>query len=147
MGVVCVTFRVSLRKGRYSGHLQWDSMKKFPTACDNLYGSGFIGMGDTVYARDGKNVAETACPMRGPWFVTFMIGLKLRMGVIKKQYFGVTSAMVKVLLEGWDTEWRRKVLMSRRDISCLAAAVVIGFHGGLNGEEVFLTSLRVMLKF
>ena len=37
--------------------------------------------------------------------------------------------------------------MSRRDISCLAAAVVIGFHGGLNGEEVFLTSLRVMLKF
>ena len=28
IGLACVNFRVSLRKGRYVGHLQWDSMRK-----------------------------------------------------------------------------------------------------------------------
>ena len=35
-----------------------------------------------------------------------MRGSKLRMGVIKKHYLGVTSEMIKDLLEGWDKEWR-----------------------------------------
>ena len=34
----------------------------------------------------------------------------------------------------------------RRDISCLNAAVVIDFCGGFWGEEVFLTSLKGVLK-
>ena len=37
--------------------------------------------------------------------------------------------------------------MRRRDISCLSDAVVICFFGGLQGEEVFLMSLKRMLKF
>ena len=37
--------------------------------------------------------------------------------------------------------------MRRRDISCLSAAVVICFCGGLQGEEVSLMSLKRMLKF
>ena len=56
-----------------------------------------------------------------------MRGLKLRMGVIKKWYFGVTSDMIKALLEGWDTYWRKERLMGRGEISCLSTAVVIGF--------------------
>ena len=65
MGVACVALMMSLIKGRYSGHLHCDSMRKEPTACDNLYGDGLLGMGDMVYAKDGKNVAKTAFPMRG----------------------------------------------------------------------------------
>ena len=37
--------------------------------------------------------------------------------------------------------------MRRREISCLDVAVVIGLCGGLQGEEVFLKSLKGMLKF
>ena len=69
------------------------------------------------------------------------------MGVIKKQDFGVTSEMVTALLEVWDAEYRKEGLFRRRDIYFLAAAVVIGFFGGLRGEEVFLTLLKGMLKF
>ena len=147
MEVACVTFRMSLRKGKYFGHLQWYSKRKFPTYWDNLYGSGVLVMGDTIYVRYGKYFTETACPKRGPRFGKFMRGLKLRMGVIKKQNFGVTSEMVKVLLEGWYSEWRREGLTRRREIFCLAAAVVIDFCGGLQGEEVFMTSLKGMLRF
>ena len=48
-------------------------------------------MVDTIYARDGENFTETVRPTRGPWFSKFMRNSKLRMGVIKKQDFGVTS--------------------------------------------------------
>ena len=37
--------------------------------------------------------------------------------------------------------------MRRGDISCLSDAVVICFCGGFQGEEVFLMSLKRMLKF
>ena len=35
--VVCVTLRMYLRKGRYVGHLQWESMRKVPISWSNLY--------------------------------------------------------------------------------------------------------------
>ena len=61
-------------------------------------------MGDTIYARDRGKVMEIECPTRGPWFGKFIRGSKLRMGIIKKKDFGVTSEMILSLLEGWDTE-------------------------------------------
>ena len=51
---------------------------------------------------DVKRFTETACPMREPWFGKFMRVLKLRMGVVRKQDFGVTSEVIKAWLEVWD---------------------------------------------
>ena len=36
MGVDYFALRMSIRKGRYAEHLQWDSMKKGLTVWDNL---------------------------------------------------------------------------------------------------------------
>ena len=55
MLVACVTLRMSLSKGRYVEHLQWQIMKKRPTDWANLYVAGVLGMGDTIYSRDGEN--------------------------------------------------------------------------------------------
>ena len=106
-----------------------------------------LGLGDTIYSRDGGKFTETACPTRRPWFGKFMRGSKLGMGVIKKHDFGVTSETVKALLEGWDAYWRREGLMRIREISHMAAAVVIAFCGVLRGGEVFMKSLKGMLQF
>ena len=57
-------------------HLQWDSMRKFLTAWDNLYGSGVMGMGDIIYARERKNFTETECLTRRSRFGKFMRGSK-----------------------------------------------------------------------
>ena len=102
MRVAYVILRVSLRKGRYFGRLQWYSMIKYPTAWDNIYVAEVLGMGDTIYARDRKNFMETACPTREPWFGEFMRCSKLRMGVIQKQDFRVTSEMIKTFGEGME---------------------------------------------
>ena len=55
-------------------------------------------MGDTIYSRDGKEFNEITCLTSGPWFGKFRKGLKLRMGVIKKQDFEVTSEKINGLL-------------------------------------------------
>ena len=62
MGVACVTLGVSLRKGRYDVHLQWDIMRKGPAAWDNLYGAGVMGMVDTIYSRDNKSSRKLHAP-------------------------------------------------------------------------------------
>ena len=54
MLVACVTLKFSIRKGRYVVHLQRDNKKKSPTAWANIYGDGVLGMGDTIFTRDGK---------------------------------------------------------------------------------------------
>ena len=102
MGVACVNLRLSLRKGRYVGHLPWDSMGKFRTAWANIYGDGVFGLRDIILGREGKNFTETTCPTQGMWFEEFMRGSQLQMRVIKKQYFVVTSEMVKAMLVGLD---------------------------------------------
>ena len=96
-------------KGRYIGHLQWESIRKAPTVYSNLYGSGVLGMGGTIFLRDDKKFTETACTTRGAWFGKFMVGSKLHMVVIKKWYLGVTSEIMKAMLVVWDIEWKREV--------------------------------------
>ena len=72
MGVACVIFILSLRKGGDIGHLKWYSMRKPPTAWANIYGAGLIKMRDTIFSQDGKKFTDTACPTRGTWFGKFM---------------------------------------------------------------------------
>ena len=47
--VACVTLRLSLRKGVYVGHIQWDRSRKALTEWANIYGAGVLEMGDTNF--------------------------------------------------------------------------------------------------
>ena len=71
------------------------------------------------------------------------------MGVIKTQAFGVTSEVVKDLLEGHEEEWRRRGIKYKRwrEVACIVAYIVIVVGGGLRVEEVYLALLEGMLKF
>ena len=62
------------------------------------------------------------------------------MGVIKNQYFGITSNVVKALLRGLEEEWKERLGLfeSRRKVCCLSAAVVIYFFGWLWGVIVLV---------
>ena len=101
----CVTLRLYLSKGVFSGHLQWDSIRKSPTEWAELYGVGSLVMGDTIYLTDGNKFTETACLMCGLWFGKFMIGSKFWMVLIKKQEFWVTIKIKKTLMVEWYTYW------------------------------------------
>ena len=85
----------------YVGHLQWDRISNSLTDWVNLYGAGTLGMGNKIYSWDGNKFTETTCSTLVPWFGKLMRMSKLRVGVIRRQYFGVTSDMVKALLGVW----------------------------------------------
>ena len=72
----------------------------------------------------------------------------LRMVLIKKQDFRGTSKAPKALLAGWRSEWIQERGNNDliRDVECLEVEVVIGFRGGLRGEEECLTYLEGVLK-
>ena len=61
-------------------------------------------MGDTIFTRDCKKITKIARPPRGACIGNFIIGSKLRMGVIKKQYLGATSDMAKAVFLRWHIE-------------------------------------------
>ena len=47
--VACVTLRLSLRKGVYVGHIQWDRSRKALTEWANIYGAGVLEMGGIIF--------------------------------------------------------------------------------------------------
>ena len=57
------------------------------------------------------------------------------MGVIKRHDLLLAGNMLKALLMVWDIEWKREAKISKREISCLATVVVIGFYGVLLGNN------------
>ena len=79
-------------------------MRKAPTAWANLFGVGFLGIGDDIYSRYGSKFTETSCTKHGPWFGKFARDSKLRMVMINKKYFRVTSKFIKALFVVWGTE-------------------------------------------
>ena len=98
----CKTLKFSLRKGRHAEHLQLYLMRKVQKDWADICGAGSLGMVDTIYKRNGRILTATAYPTRGPWFGIFMRGYKFRMGVIKKQDFGITCKVVKDIPERWE---------------------------------------------
>ena len=85
MVISCMTLRLSMSKVRYVVHLQWDIMRKAPTAWESLYAMVTLGMGDTNVSRYIIKFMVTVCPTRWPWFGRFMRGSKFSMGVINRQ--------------------------------------------------------------
>ena len=104
MGVECYTLILSIRKVKYSVHLHWGIMSKYIMAWSNPYETGECGSRRTIFDKyEGKLVA-TYFPTREPWLVKFMRGYKLRMGIIRKQDFGISVLTMNALQRTWDLD-------------------------------------------
>ena len=79
--MACVTFSISLRKGRSVGYLHWDSIIKVLIEWDNLYVAGVLGMVDTIYSRDGKNVYGNCVTHKGTMVWEIYTRLKTTDGI------------------------------------------------------------------
>ena len=89
MRLAYVTLRFNLHKDIYAEHFQECIILKGPEKWENIYGERYL------YAKDGKKFTEMECILLRPWFGKSRRGSKLRMGVIKKNYFGVKINVLK----------------------------------------------------
>jgi hypothetical protein len=148
MGMALYTLQASLQRGRYSNHLQWDSMRKTPTWYSNAYGASLGYNAGSVMAQDQRKLFSTECPTDGKWFNRFMRGAKLRMGVTRRQQEALTANMVMAVIYVAEGDWQQTVdEEERKDIEEVVTFMLISFCGALRGEEVPLVAIEGLLKF
>ena len=148
MGIAVASLNASLRKGKYTDHLQWDSMRKTPTWYTNLWEAGSNYQGSAIFSNQDKKVYESNCPTSGRWFPRFMLGAKRRMGVIRKQNEALTVEQLLGLTELGECDYQKSTCENeKRDIENLLAFVIIGFCLSLRGEEVPLTCIEGLLTY
>ena len=72
--------------GTWEYMLQWDSMCRTPTWYNNKWeaGEGSYEVGD-IQLSNKKKVHESTAPIAIKWSSRFMLGKKLRMGVVRNQ--------------------------------------------------------------
>ncbi len=145
MAIALVTLNASLRPGKYTNHLQYDTMRKTPTWYRNVHTAGVGYNVDTLYAQDEKRVHATSCVTSGEWFVRFKLGAKYRMGQIRQQNEAFTSEIIHALDEVAQDLWDNSLVEAeRKKVEELMAFVIMTYCGNLRGEEVPLVSLLGM---
>ena len=150
VGMKCaiMTLNASLRKGKYTGNLQWASMRKTPTWFENVFGAGEMSPELSVFASDEKKLYASDSPLASKWFPRFMLGAKRRMGVMRKQDEALTVDQLLGILEIMEKDWRSSTCEEeKKDIEEIAAFVVISFCVALRGEETPMTSVDGMAEF
>ena len=99
MSLAYTTLIFSLIKVIHAKHLQWYLMRKVPTAWEQSYGAGSLGVVYTINSGYGRILTAAECSTRGTLFVKFVRVSNLGVELIKKQDFGITCKVVEALLE------------------------------------------------
>lgn len=148
VGVAVIMLHASRRKGKYCDHLQYDSARKTVTWYMHAYTAITEEEDGTLFAADGKTMFASSSPTRTKWFQKFLLGMKRRTGVIRKQDEAINSAQILAVLETGEFLWNQaEDPHKRRGIANIMAFVVIGYGASLRGEEVVLASIRGIREY
>ena len=148
MSEALVTLATSLRYGRNSKHIQYDTMRKTRTWLNNAHDAGREYSCETVVGLDRSKQHITTGHTSGKWFGRFMRGSRMRMGMIRMQNEALTSALTMAVCAEADTQWRLPIGESaREELEDTVVFMLAAFGAGLRGEEVPLISLDGLLTF
>ena len=109
MSEALVMLATSLRTGRNSTHIQWDTMHKTRTWLNNAHEAGREYSYKTVVGLDRAKQYITTGHTSGKWFGWFMKGVRMRMGMIQKQNEALTSALAMVACTVVEACWRSPI--------------------------------------
>jgi hypothetical protein len=84
MGTALATLVTSLRAGRNTINIQWDTMRKMRTWISNAHDAGQEYSCEAVVGLDRAKQYVTSSHTFGKWYGCFMRGARLRMGMIRK---------------------------------------------------------------
>ena len=79
-------------------------MRKAYTSWSNIYEAGECEIWRTIFTKYEIKLAATDFPTRRPWFGKFIKEEKLGMGIIRKQYFGISVLKMAEPQINWDLE-------------------------------------------
>ena len=148
MSEALVTIATSLRYGRNSKHIQYDTMQKTQTWLNNAHDAGQEYSCETVVGLDRAKQYVTTGHTSGKWFGRFMKGSRMRMGMIRRQNKALTSALAMAVCAEAETRWHSPIGdNAREELEDTFFFMLAAFGAGLRGEEVPLISLDGLLTF
>ena len=143
-----MTLNASLREGRYTSNLQYDSMRRTQTWFGNAHEAGESAGTESIFASDMKKLHVTEVPTASRWFPRFMLGAKRRMGVIRRQNEALTVHQILAMLEITEQDWHRSACeKERKEIEEVACFAVIAFALSLRGEETPMVSIDGLVEY
>jgi hypothetical protein len=82
LGVALMTVLALLRPGKNTANVQFDTIQKTQTWYANAYNAGENFSCETVIGLDQKKQCFSTGQTFGKWFAPFMLGARLRMGMV-----------------------------------------------------------------
>jgi hypothetical protein len=148
MAEALTTLVTSLRPGRNSTNIQWETNRKTRTWLSNAHDAGHKYMCEMVVGMDRAKQYVTSGHTLGKWFGRFMRGTQLRMGMIRKQNEALTSALALAVCEAAEARWNSATEEGlKEELKDTICFMLAAFGAGLQGEEVPLLLMKGLLTF
>ena len=148
MAAVLATLVTSLRPGRNSVNIQWDTMRKTRTWIGNAHDAGRDYSCKTVVGLDRTKQYVTSSHTFGKWFSRVMHGARLRIGMIWKQNKALSSRLALAMCKTAEAKWNKAIKARKKEeLEDTVCFMLVAFTAGLRGEEVPLLSMEGLLTF
>jgi hypothetical protein len=143
-----VMLATSLRSGRNSTNIQWDTMRSTRTWLNNAHDAGQEYTCKTVVRMERAKQYIMSGHTSGKWFGQFMKGARMRMGMIHKQNEALTSTLMIAVCAEAEAPWHSPISdESREELEDAVCFMLATFGAGLRAEEVPLKSMEGLLTF
>ena len=147
LGVALKMVLASLRPGKNGPHVQFDTIQKTQTWYANAYDAGENFSCKTVVGLDQKKQYVSTGHTFGKWFLHFMWGAHLHMGVVGRQNEALSSKLVIGICAEAENLWTQARTDTKRlEMEDAVCFMLIAFGVGLQGKEVPLVSLEGLLQ-
>ena len=107
LGVALTTVLASLRPGKNAVYVQFDTIRKTQTWYANAYIAGENLSCKTVVGLDQRKQYVSTGHTFGKWFLGFMWGTRLRMGMVRRQNKALSSKLVIGICAEAENLWAR----------------------------------------
>ncbi len=132
LGVALTTVLVLLQPGKHSISVQFDTIQKTQTWYANAYDAGGNFSCETVVGLDQKKQYVSTGHTFGKWFLRFMRGARLCMGMVRQQNKALTSKLVLGICAKAERIWGQARLDTKRmEMDDAVCFMLIAFGAGL----------------
>jgi hypothetical protein len=149
MYTACVMIEQSLRKGKRSGNIQWNSIRKTRAAVSNYnHTTAEYCQLAAVRQEHGTRQGFSLSPTYSAWFDRFSIGCHKRMGDDVRPDMAVSIGIMLEMDIYYEEQWALcTTLADRLAIALSCSFYMNGFCAGLRGEELPMMSLGATAKY
>ena len=107
MGPMLLLLHATLRSGRYASTLQFDTARRTLTWMNNAYEAGEGSTNIGVLSSMEKSLHLVVSPVLSRWRERMLLGVKRRMGVIRKQDEPLSIEVLLAVLDMAEEDWKK----------------------------------------